>query len=78
MNQKKKDLHIKELNIIEGLQSPHRTRVFIVNKHSEIIRGNSRIIFNYKRFNDNTKYDKYSLPNKEALIKMIKNTYIYM
>lgn len=51
---------------------------FIVNKNSKIIRGKSRMIFNYKRLNDNIEDDKYLPPNKEALINKIKNTYIYI
>ena len=74
------DLHIKELKqlgIIAYTQSPHRTKAFIVKKHNEIIRGKSRMVFNYKRLNDNTEEDKYPLPNKEALINKIKHTYLY-
>lgn len=49
--------------------NPRRTRAFIVNKHSEIVRGKSRMVFNYKRLNDNTEHDIYHLSNKEALLK---------
>lgn len=44
------------------------TRASTVNKHNEIIRGKNRKVFNYKRLNNNTKEDKYPLPNKQALI----------
>ena len=69
---------LKQLGLIKETQSPNRTRAFIINKHSEIVRGKSRIVFNYKKLNDNTKKDRYPLPNKEALINKIKHTYIYI
>ena len=78
--QKELQRHIKELKVLKLItktQNPHRTRAFIVNKHSGITRGKSRMVFNYKRLNDNTKDDKYPLPNKEVLINKIKNTFMY-
>ena len=75
------ELHIiepEQLGIIADTPSPHRTRAFIVNKHSEIIRGKSMMVFNYKWLNDNTEEDKYPLSNKEELINKIKHTYIYI
>ena len=66
--QTKLELHIKELKqfgIIKNTQSPHMTIAFIVNKHSEIIRGKNRMVFNYKRLNDNTEENKYPLSNKK-------------
>lgn len=68
---------LEELKLITEAQSPNRTRAFIVNKHSEINRRKIRMVFNYKRVNDNTKYDKYLLSNKEALINKIKNNFIF-
>lgn len=35
------------------------------------------MVFNYKQLIDNTEDDKNLLPNKEALINKIKNTYMY-
>ena len=34
-------------------------------------------MFNFKRLNDNTENNKNPLPNKDALINKIKNTFIY-
>ena len=71
------DRHITELknpSLIIETRSTHRTRVFIVNKHSEIVRGKCKEIFNYKRLNDTVEEEKYHLSNKEALITEIKNT----
>ena len=32
-----------------------------MNQHSEITKGKSRMVFNYKRLNNNTEDDKYPL-----------------
>ena len=45
------------LKLITKTQSSHRTRVYIVNKHYVITMGKSRMVFNYKRLNDNTEDD---------------------
>ena len=68
---------LEELKLITKIQNPHKTRPFIINKHSEITRRKSKMVFNYKRLNDNTKDDKYPFPNKEILINKIKATFIY-
>lgn len=68
------DHHIEKLleqKIIRPSKSPHRTSAFIVKKHAELIRGESRMVFNYKRLNDNTIGDSYSIPSKKVLIYKI-------
>lgn len=42
-------------------------------KKSEQKRGQSRMIFNYKRLNDNTEFDAYKIPSKEQLINKIQD-----
>jgi hypothetical protein len=49
-------MHIEELLKLGGIresQSPHRLASLIFRNHAEIARGNSRMVFNYKRLNDN-------------------------
>lgn len=72
--------HIEELlkmKLIRPSTSRHRSAAFVVNKHSEEIRGKSRMVYNYKRLNDNTHKDQYSLPNIDFLIQKIKDKAIY-
>ena len=74
------DMHIKELEkkgLIRSSFSPHRSKAFIVNNHSEIVRGKSTQVYNYKRLNDNTIDDSYIIPDKETLVLKIKDSYIF-
>ena len=49
--------------LIRKSESPHRSVAFIVRNHSEIKRGKTIIVCNYKRLNDNTgECDKISHP----------------
>jgi hypothetical protein len=67
-------MHIEELlkmKAIRESQSPQRSAAFIVRNHSEIVRGKSRIVINYKRLNDNTIDDAYNIPNKQEWINRI-------
>ena len=73
-------MHIGDLNklkIIRRSTSPHRIAAFIVRKHSEIVRGKSRMVINYKRLNDNTKEDSYDISDKNELINRIQYRYIF-
>ena len=77
-DQKEFEHHIKkllDLGCIDKSKSPHRSSVIIVNKHSKIVRGESRMIINYKRLNNNTQLDSYNIPNKKVLINKIQNSY---
>jgi hypothetical protein len=61
-------MHIKELLKLKAIResrSPRRSARFIVRNHSEIVKGKSRIIINYKRLNDNMIDDTYNIPNKQ-------------
>ena len=68
---------IKELlnlKVIRPSNSRHKSVAFIVRKHSELKRGKARIVYNYKRLNDNTYEDSYKLPNKDELINKIQES----
>ena len=73
-------MHIKDLlklGVIRKSDSRHRSAAFIVRKHSEIIRGKSRMVINYKRLNDNTIDDAYTIPDKTVLINKIQDCNIF-
>ena len=66
--------HIKtllDLKVIAPSTSPHRSLALIVNKHSEQKRGKTRMVYNYKRLNDSTHIDGYTIPSKDVLINRI-------
>ena len=66
-----------KLEVIRRSDSPHRSSIFLVNKHNEQKRGKSRMIINYKRLNDNTEDDGYDIPRKEYLLGKIKDCMIF-
>lgn len=73
-------MHIKDLldlKVIRRSDAPHRSPAFIVRKHSEIVRGKSRMVINYRRLNDNTEEDSYTLQNKDMLLNKIQHSKIY-
>ena len=49
----------------------------MVRKHSEIKRGKTKMVINYKQVNKNTKFDGYYIPNKEILIYLIRGKNYY-
>jgi hypothetical protein len=60
-------MHIEELLKLKAIRenwSTHRSAAFIVKNHSEIVRGKSRMVINYKRLNDNIVYDAYNISEK--------------
>jgi hypothetical protein len=63
-----------KLKAIRESQSLHRSAAFIVRKHSEIVRGKSRMVINYKRLNDNTVDGAYNIPNKQEWINRIQGS----
>jgi hypothetical protein len=70
-------MHIEEilkLKAIRESRSLHRSATFIVRNHSEIVRGKSRMVINYKRLNDNTVDDAYNIPNKQEWINRIQGS----
>jgi hypothetical protein len=70
-------MHIEELLKLKAIResrSPHRSASFIVQNHSEIVRGKSRMVINYKRLNDNTVDDAYNISNKQEWINRIQGS----
>ncbi|ACS44708.1 ORF3 protein [Sugarcane bacilliform Guadeloupe D virus] len=73
-----------ELKVIRPSTSKHRTTAMIVESGTEIDpktgqekRGKERLVFNYKRLNDNTEKDQYSLPGINTIIQRIGRSKIY-
>ena len=70
-----------QMNLVRESRSPHSSPhsipTFMVIKHSEIKRGKSRMVINYKEVNKNTKFDGYYIPNKEILINLAKGKNYY-
>ena len=73
-------MHITELLklvVIKKSTSKHRSSAFIVNKHSEQVRGKSRMVIDYRRLNDNTIDDAYDIPDKTELINSIQESKVF-
>ena len=69
------DKQIKELldkGLIRNSKSPHTSHAFMVWNHVEEKRGKVRIVINYKKFNDNTSFYGYYIPNKTILFNRIQ------
>ena len=62
-----------KLEVIRRSYSPHKSVVFLVNKHSEQKRGKSRMVINYKRLIDNVEDDENDIPR----IFIRKNKILY-
>ena len=79
--------HVKallEIGVIRPSQSRHRTMAILVNSGStidrvtkKVIHGKERLVFDYRKVNNNTHKDQYSLPGINTLIKRIGNSKIY-
>ncbi|XBH80057.1 hypothetical protein VPH35_105882 [Triticum aestivum] len=70
-------MHIEELLKLKAIResrSPHQSAAFIVRNHAEEVRGKSRMVINFKRLNDNTVDDAYSIPNKQEWINRIQGS----
>ena len=61
-------IQINEL--ITESKSPYSSLTFMVRKHSEIKRGKTRMVINYKEVNKNTKFNRYYILNNEILINL--------
>ena len=68
---------LMQMNLIRESKSPHSSPAFMVRKHSEIKRGKTRMIINYKEVNKNTKFDGYYIPIKEILINLARGKNYY-
>jgi len=53
-------------------KSSHTSRAFMIRNHTEKKRGKARMIMNYKKFNDNTVFDGYYIPNKTVIFNRIQ------
>nr|AEV42076.1 putative polyprotein [Pineapple bacilliform CO virus] len=73
-----------ELKVIRPSTSRHQTTAMIVYSGTEVDpvtkkekRGKERLVFNYKRLNDNTETDQYSLPGISTILQKIGHSKIY-
>nr|ASG91844.1 polyprotein [Cacao swollen shoot virus] len=73
-----------DIGVIRPSKSKHRTTAFIVESGTSIdpvtkraIHGKERMVFNYKRLNDNTEKDQYSLPGIQTILKRVCNKKIF-
>nr|BAA01607.1 194K polypeptide [Rice tungro bacilliform virus]prf//1817177A capsid protein [Rice tungro bacilliform virus] len=55
----------------------HRTAAFIVRNHSEEVAQKPRIVYNYKRLNDNMHTDPFNIPHKISMINLIQKANIF-
>ena len=68
------DKQIKELwdkGLIKNSKSAYTSLAFMVSNHAKWKRGKARMIINYKKFNDNTVFDGYYIPNKTVIFNII-------
>lgn len=75
-DQKEFEDQIKKLlgvKLIRHSKSTHSSTAFMIRKHSEIKREKARMVINYKKLNEVTKFDGYYLPNKNTFIKQVQN-----
>ncbi|CDN68224.1 polyprotein [Grapevine Roditis leaf discoloration-associated virus] len=79
--------HVKallDLKVIRPSKSRHRTTAMLVNSGTTVdpktgkeTKGKERMVFNYKRLNDITHKDQYSLPGINTILKRIGNSKIF-
>ena len=61
-----------QINLIRENKNSHSSPAFMERKHSEIKKGKTRIMINYKKVNKNTKFDGCYILNKKNLNKSSK------
>nr|QCA48085.1 polyprotein [Cacao red vein-banding virus] len=73
-----------DIGVIRPSKSKHRTTAFIIQSGTTVdpvtkktIHGKERMVFNYKRLNDNTEKDQYSLPGIQTVLKRVGNKQIF-
>nr|ASV59777.1 polyprotein [Canna yellow mottle virus] len=73
-----------KLKVIRPSASKHRTTAMLVESGTEVDpktglekKGKQNLVFNYKRLNDNTEKDQYSLPGINTIIQRIGRSKIY-
>ena len=71
------DKQIKELldkGLMRDSNSPHTNPTFMLRNQAEEKRGKATMVINYKKFNDNTVFNGYYIPNKTFLFNRIQGT----
>lgn len=68
-------IQLLDLGVIRMSTSRHRSLSFIVNKSSEKKYEQSRMIFNYKRLNNNCHKKGYKILDNDQLINKIQNSH---
>ena len=66
-----------KLGVIRKSTSRYRSPAFIVNNHSEQMKGKSRMVIDYRRLNDNIIDDACNILDKTELINSIQNSKIF-
>lgn len=73
------------LKVIRPSTSHHRTTTIIVKSGTSIdpttgaeVKGKERMVFNYKRLNDVTNKDQYSLPGINTILRKVSRSQIYL
>ncbi|KAF3772221.1 Polyprotein P3 [Nymphaea thermarum] len=73
-----------KIGVIRPSKSKHRTIAIIVYSGTTqdpitgvVTKGKERMVFNYRRLNDNTEKDQYSLPGINSIIKRVAGSNIY-
>ncbi|PKI33688.1 hypothetical protein CRG98_045921, partial [Punica granatum] len=61
-----------ELGVIRPSKSRHSAPAFYVENHNELKRGKRRMVINYKKMNEATFGDAYSLPRKDYILAKLK------
>nr|WBW50881.1 polyprotein [Sweet potato pakakuy virus] len=71
-------------NLIRPSRSRHRTTAFMVESGTTVdpktgkeTRGKQRMVLNYKRLNDNTEKDQYSLPGINTIVSRVSGKEVF-
>lgn len=51
---------------------------FYINKHLEQVRGNKTLVIDYKKLNDYLKDNKYHIPQRYKLLKLMLGTQVFL
>lgn len=66
-----------KLKFNKKITNPHKSALFIVRNHAEIKRRKPKIVYNYKRINDNTHDIAYNLPHKDYFLNLIQHKKVF-
>lgn len=70
-------IDLLDKGLMEPAKSPWACRAIYVTKHSEVQRGQPRMVINYKPLNAMLKNMAYPLPNQVALLQKLKGCNIF-